>query len=455
MTVRLPSGKTFDDGPFPTLVEYSGYQVAAPHDLLSTIVDNRPDPLAPASSTAVGSLIAPLLGFAVVSVQMRGSGCSGGAFGLFDLPTTYDGYDAIETVAAQDWVKGGKVGMAGISFSGITPALHGRHAPAAPRRDQPDVGHRRPLQRHREPRRDPELRLRAHVDPGADGRRGARAAGRPALRPRAREAGRPPLPPQPAPAPPDPGRDRADRADPAARPADLRRPLAREVDGPHPRPDVPRRLLPGRADQRPLRREPRAPPQQPAHVVHAPERRPRRLADAERDHPLGRVPQALRRRRGALGPRQRPRPERPALPLPRRRARVARRAVALRRRHRRRRRPRDLRARSARAPADGERRRPRRASARSARRGSSASVPGRSPRRSRPTSSSAPAVRSRPRRPPRAPPSTSPTPPPVPPPRCPARATRTPGRPSRPTTGSRSRTARASASPPRRCRTTP
>ena len=51
---------------------------------------------------------------------MRGSGCSGGAFDLFGLPTTYDGYDAIETVAAQDWVKGGKVGMGGISFSGIT-----------------------------------------------------------------------------------------------------------------------------------------------------------------------------------------------------------------------------------------------------------------------------------------------------------------------------------------------
>jgi len=101
-------------------VRGQGYQVAAPHDLLSSIGNPEPDPLAPASSTAVGSLIAPLLGFAVVSVQMRGSGCSGGAFGLFDLPTTYDGYDAVETVAAQDWVKGGKVGMAGISFSGIT-----------------------------------------------------------------------------------------------------------------------------------------------------------------------------------------------------------------------------------------------------------------------------------------------------------------------------------------------
>lgn len=126
MTLRLPPGKTLADGPFPTVIEYSGYQVAAPHDLLSALagaLGGGPapnDPLAPATSTAVGSVIAPLLGFATVSVQMRGSGCSGGDFDLFDLPTTYDGYDAVETVAAQPWVKGGKVGMVGISFSGIS-----------------------------------------------------------------------------------------------------------------------------------------------------------------------------------------------------------------------------------------------------------------------------------------------------------------------------------------------
>ena len=118
MTVRLPAGKKLSDGPFPTVIEYSGYQVAAPHDLLQSI--GKDDPLAPATSTAVGSLIAPLLDFAVVSVQMRGSGCSGGAFDLFDYPTTYDGYDAVEAVAAQKWVKSGKVGLVGISFSGIT-----------------------------------------------------------------------------------------------------------------------------------------------------------------------------------------------------------------------------------------------------------------------------------------------------------------------------------------------
>jgi uncharacterized protein len=126
MTVRLPAGEKLSDGPFPTFIEYSGYQVAAPHDLLTSVIESLngsgapPDPLAPASGTAVGSLVGPLLDFAVVSVQMRGSGCSGGAFDLFDLPTTYDGYDAVETVAAQPWVKGGKVGMAGISFSGMT-----------------------------------------------------------------------------------------------------------------------------------------------------------------------------------------------------------------------------------------------------------------------------------------------------------------------------------------------
>lgn len=125
MTVRLPMGKTLADGPFPTYIEYSGYQTAAPHDLLTSILAGLggnpppPDPLTPASSTAVGSVIGPLLDFATVSVQMRGSGCSGGAFDLFGWPTTFDGYDVVEAVAAQDWAEDG-IGMGGISFSGIS-----------------------------------------------------------------------------------------------------------------------------------------------------------------------------------------------------------------------------------------------------------------------------------------------------------------------------------------------
>ena len=128
------------------------------------------------------------------------------------------------------------------------------------------------------------------------------------------------------------------------------------------------------------------------------------------DHPLGRVPPALRRRRGAARARSGPRPQQRALHLPRRRAGRARPAVALRRRHRRRRRARRVRARPARAADDGQRRRPGRP--RLDRRGVGARLRrvADPPRPRRPTSSSARAARSRPRRPPRAPPSTSPIP---------------------------------------------
>ena len=123
-TVRLPPGKTLADGPFPTVIEYSGYPIAAPGSLITSVLHPlSPDAtskLLPTSATAVGSLIAPLLGFASVSLQMRGTGCSGGAFDLFGLSTTYDGYDAVQIVGSQSWAAHHKVGLVGISFSGIS-----------------------------------------------------------------------------------------------------------------------------------------------------------------------------------------------------------------------------------------------------------------------------------------------------------------------------------------------
>jgi hypothetical protein len=121
-TLRLPPGKTLADGPFPTVIEYSGYGTAAPHSLIDALEGKAPssDPLLPDTSTVVGSVVAPLLGFATVSVQMRGTGCSGGAFDLFGLPSDYDGYDVIQTVGAQPWALNHKVGMVGISYSGIS-----------------------------------------------------------------------------------------------------------------------------------------------------------------------------------------------------------------------------------------------------------------------------------------------------------------------------------------------
>src|SRR3954447_9853265 len=59
--VQLP--KLPDTGPTPTLVEYAGYGYA--------------DPAGPQSGIAI---LANLMGFTVVDVNMRGTGCSGGAF---------------------------------------------------------------------------------------------------------------------------------------------------------------------------------------------------------------------------------------------------------------------------------------------------------------------------------------------------------------------------------------
>lgn len=89
------------DGPYPTVVEYSGY-----------------DPSNPANGSNIFKLIANALGYAYVGVNIRGSGCSGGAFDFFENLQSLDGYDVIETVAAQDWA--GRVGMVGISYPGIS-----------------------------------------------------------------------------------------------------------------------------------------------------------------------------------------------------------------------------------------------------------------------------------------------------------------------------------------------
>ncbi len=129
-TVRYPYGQTCSaTSPCPTVIEWSGYDVAGPTDPIPPLVDGvlglpctncgNPD-LLPDSATYVGAVLARVSGFATVSLQMRGTGCSGGAFDLFGYPTDYDAYDAIEIVAHQSWVAHHKVGMVGISFSGLS-----------------------------------------------------------------------------------------------------------------------------------------------------------------------------------------------------------------------------------------------------------------------------------------------------------------------------------------------
>ena len=60
------------------------------------------------------------MGFTVVDVNMRGTGCSGGAFDFFEPLQNLDGYDVVETIAHQPWVLHHKVGMMGISYGGIS-----------------------------------------------------------------------------------------------------------------------------------------------------------------------------------------------------------------------------------------------------------------------------------------------------------------------------------------------
>ena len=60
---------------------------------------------------------------------MRGTGCSGGVFDVFNLAQMADGYDIVEIVAAQDWVLNGAPGMVGLSYSGITQLYVGATNP--------------------------------------------------------------------------------------------------------------------------------------------------------------------------------------------------------------------------------------------------------------------------------------------------------------------------------------
>ena len=99
-TVHLPGPA--DQGPYPTVIEYSGYDPANP---------NSPQP---------STLLAQLLGYATVGVNMRGTGCSGGSYSYFEQLQSLDGYDVVEAVAAQPWVAHHKVGMVGISYPGIS-----------------------------------------------------------------------------------------------------------------------------------------------------------------------------------------------------------------------------------------------------------------------------------------------------------------------------------------------
>ncbi len=111
-----------EDGPYPTVVNYSGYSPSRPGEALGGPADALCNlyPILCAAPESPSLLLAGLMGYAVVGVNMRGTGCSGGAYDFFDTAQRLDGYDIVEIVARQPWVKHQQVGLVGLSFPGIS-----------------------------------------------------------------------------------------------------------------------------------------------------------------------------------------------------------------------------------------------------------------------------------------------------------------------------------------------
>jgi len=99
LNIQFPSAQP-PPGGWPTIIEIDGYGGAS-------------DPIDPRS---------PVWGsghYATVHMSLRGTGCSGGRFDLFDRRSAQDGHDVIEWIARQNW-SNGRVAIWGHSYSGLT-----------------------------------------------------------------------------------------------------------------------------------------------------------------------------------------------------------------------------------------------------------------------------------------------------------------------------------------------
>jgi uncharacterized protein len=124
--VTLPKGP----GPHPTVVNYSGYAASRPGEPLKDFEFLCADfPVVCGPPQDAAALFAGMMGYATVSVNMRGTGCSGGAYDYFETLQLLDGYDVIEIVGAQRWVMHHQVGMVGLSYPGISQLFVGAQKP--------------------------------------------------------------------------------------------------------------------------------------------------------------------------------------------------------------------------------------------------------------------------------------------------------------------------------------
>ena len=108
----LPDG----EGPWPTILIMSPYNN----------LDRTLDPLGELE-TSFRERYVPR-GYAVVLVDVRGTGDSEGCMDMMGAKEQQDGYDVVEWIAAQPW-SDGKVGMFGVSYVGTTPSAAAIMAP--------------------------------------------------------------------------------------------------------------------------------------------------------------------------------------------------------------------------------------------------------------------------------------------------------------------------------------
>lgn len=119
-----------EDGPYPTVVNYSGYAPSTPGQPMDGFEALCTDlPVLCDAPDSEASLFAALLGYATVNVNIRGTGCSGGAYDYFETLQLLDGYDVVEIAAAQPWTLHHQVGMVGLSYPGITQLFVARMRP--------------------------------------------------------------------------------------------------------------------------------------------------------------------------------------------------------------------------------------------------------------------------------------------------------------------------------------
>jgi hypothetical protein len=99
-TVFLPDT---GPGPWPVLLQYDGYAAGTnPYENGQNVFGER----------------MRQRGYAILGVNVRGSGCSDGTFDVFEHQWALDGYQVVEWAAAQPW-SNGHVGMFGVSMPAI------------------------------------------------------------------------------------------------------------------------------------------------------------------------------------------------------------------------------------------------------------------------------------------------------------------------------------------------